>query len=244
MITFTTTNIPGLTKLVRSDGSPVWVLTIQFKGRRQTLRHNSLEEAVSRYRLEKLRQAFLQWPPFTAPEQRALLAVQHKYAVLLPVLEPMLQAALAAHEPTGDLLRPIKPASHQQGLPANQGQKGTGSQVESDILFHAYARRWFETSKTGWSQSTQDATRSLCTQHLNPAFGTHRLCDITVERVERWLQEQLKTYSLSLCQNMRKTLASIFYAAKVDGLVTANPVTDPRCMLPTHTTRQRLTSSI
>jgi hypothetical protein len=244
MITFTTASIPGLKKLVRSDRSPVWVLTIEFQGRRQTHRHNSLEEAINRYRLEKLRQAFLQWPPFTAAEHRALLATQHKHAVLIPVLEPMLQAALAAHEATEERPRNLRPACHQNGLPANQDQKGTGGQVESDILFHAYARRWFETSKAGWSQSTQDATRSLCTQHLNPAFGSHRLRDITVEWVERWLQKQLKTYSLSLCQNMRKTLASIFYAAKADGLVTANPVTDPRCMLPTHTTRQRLTSSI
>ena len=146
-----------------------------------------------------------------------LLPMKHRphksgsqHSVLIPVLEPMLQAALATHEATEERPRSLRPACHQRGLPANQNQKETGGQVESDILFHAYARRWFETSKAGWSQSSQDVNRSLCTRHLNPAFGTYRLCDISVELVERWLQKQLKTYSLCLCRNMRTALASIF----------------------------------
>ncbi len=240
MITFTTRNIPGLSKTIRSDGTPVWKLMIQFRGRRWMKSHMTLEDAIQYYREEKLRQTFLKWPPFTEAELQVFTDLLNRQPDLRSVLSPILAAALAAYEPTESLSSPGRSASHQRGLPKNQRQKGTGGQVDPDILFHTYARRWFEANRTAWTTSTQDATRSLCTKHLNPVFGGHRLCDITANMVEHWLRDQLKSYSLALCQNMRKALASIFYAAIADGVVSANPVTDPRCMLPTYTTRQRL----
>lgn len=240
MITFTTTNIPGLTKCVRSDGTPVWKLTIQFQADRTMSSHATLEDAIEHYRHEKLRQVFLQWPPFTEAELQAFPALLSRHPALREVLKPVLLAALAAREPAKNLNQPTKPASHQQGLPANQRQKGTGGPVDPDILFAAYARRWFEANQAAWTASTQDINRSLCTKHLNPVFGTQRLRDISATMIEDWLRKQLEQYSLNLCRNMRTVLTSILYAAKVDGLITTNPATDPGCMLPTHATRQRL----
>ena len=243
MITNNMQQIPGLVKTLCSDGTPTWRLTIHFQGRRTTRRHESLEAAMAHYRFEKLRQALLQWPPFTAAEQQALVALQHQQAALVPILGPLVEAVLSANGPAITRTRRRQLASHQHGLLANQSQQGTGGTAHRQILFSAYARCWFDVAKQHWSTDSQSITRSLCTKHLIPAFGTYRMCDITVTMVEAWLHQQLTRYSLAQCQNMRKALTSIFYAAVKDGLVPSNPVTNPRCMLPTGATLQRLTQT-
>ncbi len=244
MITRNSSTIPGLTKIVLSDGTARWQLTTYVRGHRHTRRHQSLEEAVHRYQTEQIGQALLEWPPFSDAEQRALLGLRKKVGHLIPLLSPLLQAVGPTHGSALHSSRGRKPPTHQQGLPANQCQTGTGGNVDPHILFHAYARRWFETSKSRWSQDSQDIQRSLCTRHLNPAFGHHQMRNITVEMVATWLTDQLEHYSLVQCRHMRTALASICYAAMADGLITTNPATDPRCMLPTETTRQRLLTTL
>ncbi|MBS0172431.1 MAG: hypothetical protein JSR64_00160 [Nitrospira sp.] len=243
MITFSTDSIPGLRQIRHSDGTIVWELTIHFRGARQTRRYTTLQGAIDVYREEKLRQAFIHWQPLSSAEHHAFSQLLNRHPSLRSALTPLLKAASAAHGSPQALPHPKKPPANQRGLPANQSQKGIGGPIDPDILFHDYARRWFQANQSTWAPSTQDIVRSVCTTHLNPVFGTTLVRNISSQMIEDWLREQLKKYSLALCQNMRKPLASIFYAAIADGLITANPATDPRCMLPTRATRQRLRTS-
>lgn len=62
-----------------------------------------------------------------------LLPMKHRphksgsqHSVLIPVLEPMLQAALATHEATEERPRSLRPASHQRWLTSQSESEGNG----------------------------------------------------------------------------------------------------------------------
>jgi integrase len=101
--------------------------------------------------------------------------------------------------------------------------------------FHAFASRWFDRHRAGWSDRTVEDYRWALSNHLLPFFAEYRLSEITVERVDAYKAAKLAAGTLSPA-SVNKTLtrlAQILSDAVEYGYLDRNPASGRRRRLKT-----------
>jgi integrase len=91
--------------------------------------------------------------------------------------------------------------------------------------FHEFSSEWLDQHQAGLRPRTREDYRWALSQHLLPFFAKHRLGQITIEEVDRYRAQQLRTGTLS-ANTLNKTitrLAQVLEVAVEYGYLTANP---------------------
>jgi hypothetical protein len=92
--------------------------------------------------------------------------------------------------------------------------------------FESFAVAWLDELETkGLKRSTRSGYKTIVDRHLLGAFGSLRLEEVSVERIERYLAAKRKAgLAPATLHRQLATLSLIFGAALRRGLVRANPV--------------------
>jgi site-specific recombinase XerD len=96
------------------------------------------------------------------------------------------------------------------------------------MTFSAFAQGWIEEATTarGLKRSTSRSYRQILANHLEPAFGSHELAEITVEQVERYIVGRRRAgFSAATVNRTLNVLSLVLKAALRRGLVRTNVVT-------------------
>ena len=64
-------------------------------------------------------------------------------------------------------------------------------EIEQDPIFYEFASRWFEASKSEWSENTRLDYEWQLSHHLLQFFRDHRLSQITIAEVDRYRQAKV-----------------------------------------------------
>jgi len=86
--------------------------------------------------------------------------------------------------------------------------------AQSQILFKELAKRFSEIRLCQLGVATQAQYRCQIDNHLVPAFGELKLCDVDRPAVERFLNAKAETLGWWARNNLRSILSAIFRAAK------------------------------
>jgi integrase len=86
--------------------------------------------------------------------------------------------------------------------------------VQSQIPFSEIARRFLEARVPQLGVATQGKYRLHIENHIVPAFGKLRMCDIDTPMIETWLNHKLQSgLSWNTCRDLRNILSVIFSKA-------------------------------
>jgi len=100
--------------------------------------------------------------------------------------------------------------------------------------FEDAAEKWFETRETNCKPSTIENYRYLLDNHVLPAFGAMRLDEIRREDIEAFVSGKKKAGMAP--RSIRLMLAAmrpVFKRANKDGILTANPASEPAELIKT-----------
>lgn len=86
--------------------------------------------------------------------------------------------------------------------------------VQSQYRFKDLTRRFFDTRFGQLGIATQNQYRCQINNHLLPAFGEMKLCDIDRSEVERFLTAKAESLGWWARNNLRSILSAVFKAAK------------------------------
>lgn len=103
-----------------------------------------------------------------------------------------------------------------------------------DPTFHEFASEWFEARKMGWSERTVEDYRWALSDHLLPYFRRHRLTQITVEEVDRYIaakQRERKLSPASINKTLKRLAQVLDLAVEYDRIA-RNPAARRRCKEP------------
>lgn len=86
--------------------------------------------------------------------------------------------------------------------------------AQSQIRFHQLVKLFTDTRLPQYGVATQAQYRSQIVNHILPAFGEMRLCEIDRAGIEQFLKAKSETLSWWSRNNLRSILSAIFKAAK------------------------------
>lgn len=99
----------------------------------------------------------------------------------------------------------------------------TGTGLEKDQLFGAYATEWYRVRKEPYiRKGTKDTYRSMLNKHILPTFGNRKLRSIRSTELQEFLQ-QFADSSRSHIVTARLILSGIFLSACQDHILKDNP---------------------
>ena len=225
-------HIPGIRHIRLKNGESRWRLVLTHNQQKKFIRFTSENEAHQYYHEAQVLLALEPFPSVTTSQRNTLTRMRQKDPSLRPILDLLINSALRPATIAPSVQPPKHAPLFQSGRPYHHKQRPTGPTPDPDISFAAYAERWFRANLARWQDDSREVTRSICTNHLIPAFGSVRVRDLTSTQIAVWLKGQLRSYSVQQCRHMRGRLTSILYAAMAYGLIPKNPATDPDCMLP------------
>jgi integrase len=90
------------------------------------------------------------------------------------------------------------------------------------ITLDEYVSSWLQVQR--WRPSTVEQRRSLLRCHVLPAFGSRPLGSVRTSEVQAFAVRLSERLAPGTTANIVSLLGSIYRAARVDGLVTSNPV--------------------
>jgi integrase len=99
-----------------------------------------------------------------------------------------------------------------------------------DPTFHVFASEWLTAVSPGLAPRTRDDYRVTLTNHLLPFFCDHRLTDITIREVDKYVagKQNEGKLSASVINKTLVRLAQILERAVEYGLIAANPASGKR----------------
>lgn len=116
-----------------------------------------------------------------------------------------------------------------------------GYNISDNPFLEEYMITWYNTyKKDKGALKTQEMYRNVINNHINPALGHKRLKEITGTQVQQLLNKI--TSSKSLAHKVRITINQIFNQAISDRLVTFNPVTTCKVIIPDDPKRECLSA--
>jgi integrase len=89
--------------------------------------------------------------------------------------------------------------------------------------FALFAEKWEKTILPQHKPSSQPSERSVIKVHLKPAWGGHRLRDITTEALQAWIAGKRGSVGPKTIHNLVRTLRSMWATAKDWGYVREDP---------------------
>ena len=97
------------------------------------------------------------------------------------------------------------------------------------VIFEPYARKWKQLYKDGKKKHTTTSEYgSVLTRHIYPWFGKMDMRDITIDRVQAFLNSKSDTHSAKTIHEMKLILGMVLDAAKEDGIIITNPARSRR----------------
>ena len=108
--------------------------------------------------------------------------------------------------------------------------KTTDPEPTGTITFGEYAKRYFSLYKTNGSieDNTLVGYRSYMKNHISPFFGSMTLNQITVDDIQRYINEKAGSLASKTIKEHLNVLRPIFEAAIEDGLIVKNPCSSSR----------------